>query len=94
MMALAGEKFYYTARQVDKLRYDFNKWSIFDDDQPVSTYEIFPFGGPGGRGACGCPAYKRCKHLNALDEILNAGRTSELPYLKWTPEKGWESVEL
>jgi hypothetical protein len=102
MYATVGEKMwgltmpkddgtYYTFRQKDANVYECAKWGEFDD-VPSATYEIFPFAGHSGK--CGCPAYKRCKHLKALDEILDAGRTSQLPGLKWSVAGGWQEAEL
>jgi len=92
-MVKAHLDYYYTFKQLTRSIYECHKWEEFAD-VPSVTYQVFPFGGPGNRGSCGCPAFKRCKHLKALDEILTAGRESQLPGLKWTAENGWEEAEL
>lgn len=42
---------------------------------------------------CSCPAYRRCKHQNCVDEAIADGRIQELWKWRWDEKAGWTELK-
>ena len=95
-MVTAKERYYYTFRPKNdgSGKWDCHKWDVLGDEGiPTATYVVDPFFG-GWRGECSCEAWITCKHIKRLQEMLQAKRENELPFLKWNEKHGWERIDI
>lgn len=65
-----------------------HKWEEATGEH-VDTYKIRP--GVDWMG-CSCPAYRRCKHQNCVQELIDSGRIQNAWEWRWDEKRGWQPL--
>jgi hypothetical protein len=63
------------------------KWDQFGD--PITSYYM-AFNYRLAANACGCPAYRVCKHTKAVYGLWQENRLAEIQKLRWDEVDGWQ----
>jgi hypothetical protein len=96
-MVRASLQYYYTFKVVsssgEPLKVEAHKWEEETGDHSGTTYTVEPEKLEAWLGQCSCPAYRKCKHIKCVEEVLQDGRIYELWKWRWNEKHGWSELK-
>jgi hypothetical protein len=93
IMVRAKLQVYYTFKLIPAVAekpavVECHKWEEATGDH-VEKYVVRP--GQNYMG-CSCPAYRRCKHQNCVQEAYDTGKIDELWKWRWDEKQKWQPL--
>lgn len=86
-------KFYYTFKPViedgELKKVEAHKWEASGEHTGI-IYKVDP---GSNWHACSCPAWRQCKHMTCVEELIASGRIQHSWKWRWDEVNGWQELD-